>query len=69
MQKIGTAAVSVVQVERVGLIFVQSRDNRLDPCVLIPCVKVLYEIGTQILSYIRKASSPIAMLRFPQNVD
>ncbi|KAK1575488.1 hypothetical protein Q3G72_005897 [Acer saccharum] len=39
-QKIGTAAVSVMQAGGVGLIFSQSGDNRLDPCVLIPCNKV-----------------------------
>ncbi|KAK0597720.1 hypothetical protein LWI29_028015 [Acer saccharum] len=38
--EIGTAAVSVMQAGGVGLIFSQSGDNRLDPCVLIPCNKV-----------------------------
>ncbi|KAK4837036.1 hypothetical protein QYF36_002288 [Acer negundo] len=34
------AAVSLMQVGGVGLIFAQSGDNRLDLCVLIPCNKV-----------------------------
>ncbi|KAK0597849.1 hypothetical protein LWI29_029168 [Acer saccharum] len=39
-QKIGTAAVSVMQARGVGLIFAHSGDNQLDPCVLIPCNNV-----------------------------
>ncbi|KAL5833213.1 hypothetical protein ACOSQ3_016887 [Xanthoceras sorbifolium] len=69
-QKIGTAtaAVSVQQAGGVGLIFARSHDNGLDVCVLIPCIQVDYEVGTQILSYIRKASSPITKLGFPKTV-
>ncbi|KAK4843143.1 hypothetical protein QYF36_004514 [Acer negundo] len=66
--KIGTAEVSVQQAGGVGLIFAQYRANGLEPCFLIPCIKVDYEVGTQILSYIRKASSPIAKLGFPKTV-
>ncbi|TXG71083.1 hypothetical protein EZV62_006018 [Acer yangbiense] len=39
-KKIGTAAVSVMQAGGVGLIFVQSGDKWLDPCVLVRCNKV-----------------------------
>ncbi|KAK1565788.1 hypothetical protein Q3G72_035129 [Acer saccharum] len=66
--KIGTAEVSVQRAGGVGLIFAQYRANGLEPCFLIPCIKVDYEVGTQILSYIRKASSPIAKLGFPKTV-
>lgn len=54
-QKIGNAAVSVQQAGGVGLIFAHPRENGLEACILIPCIKVDYEVGTQILSYIRKA--------------
>ncbi|TXG71075.1 hypothetical protein EZV62_006010 [Acer yangbiense] len=50
--EIGTAAVSVMQAGGVGLIFLQSGDNRLDPCVLVFLV----------------TNFPIAKLRFPQSV-
>lgn len=51
-----------------GLIFAQFDDNVLVSCILIPCVKVDYEVGTQILSYIRKARSPTAKLSIPKTV-
>ena len=54
-QNIVTAAISVLEAGGVGLIFAQYRSDGLDSCRYIPCIKVDYEVGTQILSYIRKA--------------
>lgn len=45
---------AVEEAGRVGLIYAQSRNDELASCA-ISCVKVDYEIGTQILSYIRRA--------------
>ena len=46
---IALASDSVMDVGGVGIIFAQIHDD------VIPCIKVDYEVGTQILSYIRKA--------------
>ncbi|XVF10279.1 hypothetical protein REPUB_Repub07fG0169000 [Reevesia pubescens] len=54
-QNMLTAAISVLEAGGVGLIFAQYRSDGLNPCRYIPCIKVDYEVGTQILSYIRKA--------------
>lgn len=53
-QGIGAASIAVMEVGRVGLIFAQSRDNLLNPCYFVPCIIVDYEVGTEILSYIRE---------------
>ncbi|XP_022737303.1 subtilisin-like protease SBT3.6 [Durio zibethinus] len=67
-QNIFTAAISVLEAGGIGLIFAQYRSDGLDSCRYIPCIKVDYEVGTQILSYIRKARSPIAKLSIPKTV-
>lgn len=54
-QDIQSAAISVTQAGGVGLIYAQFHTDGLDSCNLIPCIKVNYEVGTQILSYIRRA--------------
>lgn len=63
-----SAALSVVKAGGVGLIFAQYMSDGLGSCRIIPCIKVDYEVGTQILSYIRKARSPIAKLSIPKTV-
>ncbi|KAK9008940.1 hypothetical protein V6N11_080416 [Hibiscus sabdariffa] len=67
-QSIFSAAISVAEAGGVGLIFAQYRDDGLDSCNFIPCIKVDYEVGTQILSYIRRSRSPIAKLSIPKTV-
>ncbi|KDO76781.1 hypothetical protein CISIN_1g042478mg [Citrus sinensis] len=67
-QDIQSAAISVTQAGGVGLIYAQFHTDGLDSCNLIPCIKVNYEVGTQILSYIRRARSPIAKLSSPETV-
>ncbi|XP_050227760.1 subtilisin-like protease SBT3.2 isoform X2 [Mercurialis annua] len=67
-QDIVSASNSVFQAGGVAVIFAQFHNDGLDNCKLIPCVKVDYEIGTLILSYIRKARYPIAKLSFPKTV-
>ncbi|XVF53196.1 hypothetical protein PTKIN_Ptkin05aG0080900 [Pterospermum kingtungense] len=67
-QNIQSAAISVMKAGGVGLIFAQYRNDGLVPCRYIPCIKVDYEVGTEILSYIRKARSPIAKLSIPKTV-
>lgn len=53
-QDIESAATTVKDAGGVGLIFAQFRDDGLSSCD-IPCISVDYEVGTQILSYIRRA--------------
>uniref|UniRef100_A0A2N9ICN0 Inhibitor I9 domain-containing protein n=1 Tax=Fagus sylvatica TaxID=28930 RepID=A0A2N9ICN0_FAGSY len=65
---IALASDSVMDVGGVGIIFAQIHDDGLQSCDIIPCIKVDYEVGTQILSYIRKARSPTAKLSFPKTV-
>ncbi|XP_012470364.1 subtilisin-like protease SBT3.5 [Gossypium raimondii] len=67
-QNIFSAAISVAEAGGVGLIFAQYRSDGLESCHYIPCIKVDYEVGTQILSYIRKARSPIAKLGIPKTI-
>lgn len=50
-----SASRSVFAAGGVGLIFAQFHRDGLDSCELIPCIEVDYEVGTQIISYIRKA--------------
>ncbi|KAK4771466.1 hypothetical protein SAY87_031998 [Trapa incisa] len=61
------ASKAVKEAGGVGLIYAEPRYDGLSSCT-IPCVKVDYEIGMQILSYIRRASHPIAKLGIPRNV-
>ncbi|KAF5178745.1 Subtilisin-like protease [Thalictrum thalictroides] len=65
---IGGASIAVSEAGGVGLIYAQFRDNLLSSCKLIPCIQVDYEIGTEILSYIRRARSPLVMLKHPRTV-
>jgi hypothetical protein len=53
-QDMFSASTSVFEAGAVGLIFVQFHLDGMELCK-IPCVKVDYEVGTQIVSYIRKA--------------
>uniref|UniRef100_A0A803PME7 Uncharacterized protein n=1 Tax=Cannabis sativa TaxID=3483 RepID=A0A803PME7_CANSA len=66
-QDIASAATAVKEAGGVGIIFAQSHSDGLQSCD-IPCVKVDFEVGTQIISYIRRARSPTAMLSSPNTV-
>lgn len=50
-----SAAREVLEAGGVGLIFAQFPTSELDSCDVIPCIKVNYEVGTEILTYIRRA--------------
>ncbi|OVA04692.1 Peptidase S8/S53 domain [Macleaya cordata] len=63
-----SASMAVAIAGGVGVIFAQLRDNLLSSCKFIPCIKVDYEVGTEILSYIRKARSPIVKLSHPKTI-
>ncbi|XAR70117.1 Tripeptidyl-peptidase II [Bertholletia excelsa] len=65
-QNVLSALRGVVKAGGVGLIYAQFRDNQLDPCDVIPCIRVDYEVGTKILSYIRKARYPTVKLTPPR---
>ncbi|KAL6348864.1 hypothetical protein AAG906_033520 [Vitis piasezkii] len=67
-QDIISASGAVLEAGGIGLIFAQFPTSQLESCDLIPCIKVNYEVGTQILTYIRKARSPTAKLKFPKTV-
>lgn len=54
-QGMNSAASIVAEAGGVGLIFAQFHNNGLGSCDSIPCIKVDYEVGTEILSYIRRA--------------
>ncbi|XP_009348700.3 subtilisin-like protease SBT3.10 isoform X1 [Pyrus x bretschneideri] len=64
-QDIESAATTVKDAGGVGLIFAQFRNDGLSSCD-IPCISVDYEVGTQILSYIRRARHSIAKLSDPK---
>ncbi|XP_043693869.1 subtilisin-like protease SBT3.9 [Telopea speciosissima] len=51
----------------VGVIYTQAHNDILTPCP-IPCLKVDFEMGTNIHSYIRNASSPLVRSSQPQTV-
>ncbi|KAI4344908.1 hypothetical protein L6164_012090 [Bauhinia variegata] len=67
-QDIVSAAITVHEAGGVGLIYAQLHDNGLTPCGSFPCIKVDYEVGTQILSYIRRARFPTVYLSIPKTV-
>ncbi|MED6130797.1 hypothetical protein PIB30_003817 [Stylosanthes scabra] len=67
-QDIVSASLAVREAGGVGLIFAQSHEDGLNQCESFPCVKVDYEVGTQIVSYIRRARFPTASLRAPKTV-
>lgn len=54
-QDIVSASLTIREAGGVGLIYAQSHEDGLNHCGLIPCIKVDFEVGTQILSYIRRA--------------
>ncbi|PON37757.1 Subtilase [Parasponia andersonii] len=66
-QDIASASTAVKEAGGVGVILAQFHSDGLQSCD-IPCVKVDYEVGTQILSYIRRARSPTAKLSSPNTV-
>ena len=53
-QSMFSASKAVREAGGVGLILAQSRSDGLSACH-IPCVRVDYEVGTEILNYIRRA--------------
>ncbi|XP_043714931.1 subtilisin-like protease SBT3.9 [Telopea speciosissima] len=57
----------VVKAGGFGIIFVQPQ-NGLLPCHDIPCITVDYEIGTSIVSYIRRTRSAVVKLSEPKSV-
>ncbi|KAK4266599.1 hypothetical protein QN277_027494 [Acacia crassicarpa] len=67
-QNILSASITVQKAGGVGLIYAQFHEDGLTKCSLIPCIKVNYEVGTQIISYIRRARFPTAKLNFPKTV-
>lgn len=54
-QNIASASNSVLVAGGVGLIFAHFQYDGILSCNIIPCIIVDYEVGTQILSYIRRA--------------
>ncbi|KAK7247045.1 hypothetical protein RIF29_41921 [Crotalaria pallida] len=67
-QDIVSASLAVKKAGGVGLIYAQFHEDGLNQCGVFPCIKVDYEVGTQILSYIRRARFPTASLSFPKTV-
>ncbi|KAG5563603.1 hypothetical protein RHGRI_006147 [Rhododendron griersonianum] len=63
-----SAAYAINGAGGIGLIYAQFGDNQLDSCHVIPCIRVDYEVGTQILSYIRKARVPTVKLSVSRTV-
>ncbi|KAL5551489.1 hypothetical protein UlMin_001665 [Ulmus minor] len=66
-QGILSASLAVLEAGGVGIIFAQFHDDGLESCG-IPCVKVDYEVATQIIAYIERARSPTAKLSSPNTV-
>ena len=50
----GESTWKVKEAGGVGLVYAQFHEDGLGSCE-IPCVKVDYQVGTQILSYIRRS--------------
>ncbi|XP_049935917.1 subtilisin-like protease SBT3.9 [Nymphaea colorata] len=61
------ALLGVLQAGGAGVIFAMHTINVLVPCSLISCVQVDYEIGTEILAYIRATRSPKAKISLTHN--
>ncbi|CAN6466238.1 unnamed protein product [Victoria cruziana] len=61
------ALLGVLQAGGAGAIFAMHATNVLFPCSIISCVQVDYEIGTEILAYIRATRSPKAKIGFTHN--
>ncbi|XP_077248383.1 subtilisin-like protease SBT3.9 isoform X2 [Tasmannia lanceolata] len=68
-QDMSTAALTVFAAGGIGLIFAQPADNKLTKCDFIQCIMVTYEVGTEIVSYIRRARSPVVKLSHPKTVN
>ncbi|XP_043695404.1 subtilisin-like protease SBT3.9 [Telopea speciosissima] len=68
-QDFGVAYVTVGKAGGVGLIYTQPLTDLIIPCP-IPCIKVDYEIGTKIVSYIRRTrnKSSVVKLSMPKSV-
>ncbi|XP_043694437.1 subtilisin-like protease SBT3.6 [Telopea speciosissima] len=64
-QDFGEAYVTVGKAGGVGLIYTQPHTDLIIPCP-IPCIKVDYEIGTKIVSYIRRTN--VVKLSQPKSV-
>lgn len=67
-QDIVSASLAVKEAGGVGLVYAQYHEDGLNQCGLFPCIKVDYEVGTQILTYIRRSRFPTASLSFPKTV-
>ncbi|ESW03415.1 hypothetical protein PHAVU_011G012100 [Phaseolus vulgaris] len=67
-QDIVSASLAVKEAGGVGLVYAQYHEDGLNQCGLFPCIKVDYETGTQILTYIRRSRFPTASLSFPTTV-
>ncbi|KAM7256007.1 hypothetical protein ACFE04_011748 [Oxalis oulophora] len=67
-QSIGSAAISVAKAGGVGIIYAQYIDNGLTECGKMPCIKVDFDVGSQILSYIRKEKIPVVKLGYPETI-
>ncbi|KAL6177765.1 hypothetical protein ACLB2K_049287 [Fragaria x ananassa] len=66
-QDIVSASATVKKAGGIGLIYAEFPNDGLESCK-IPCIKVDYTVGTQILLYIRKARYPIGKLSDPITV-
>ncbi|KAL9296092.1 hypothetical protein ACSQ67_021988 [Phaseolus vulgaris] len=67
-QDIVSASLAVKEAGGVGLVYAQYHEDGLNQCGLFPCIKVDFETGTQILTYIRRSRFPTASLSFPTTV-
>ncbi|CAL5214071.1 unnamed protein product [Lathyrus oleraceus] len=67
-QDIVSAALTVKKAGGIGLIYAQRHEDGLRECSILPCIKVDYEVGTQLLTYIRRARFPAARLSLPKTV-
>ncbi|KAL2343503.1 hypothetical protein Fmac_004788 [Flemingia macrophylla] len=67
-QDIISASLTVKEAGGVGLVYAKYHEDGLTQCDLFPCIKVDYEVGTQILTYIRRSRLPTASLSFPKTV-
>ncbi|XP_043714725.1 subtilisin-like protease SBT3.6 [Telopea speciosissima] len=59
---------TVVKAGGVGLIYTQPHNEYLPSCIGIPCIKVDYEIGTSIVSYITRTRSSVVKLSKTKSV-
>ncbi|CAA0263464.1 unnamed protein product [Arabidopsis thaliana] len=57
------AASDVVKLDGYGVIVARNPGHQLSPCFGFPCLAVDYELGTDILFYIRSTRSPVAKIQ------